>query len=274
MLIAAMLSPPPPTPIPLHLQPPTTDPLEPAYPCPAAAALTASYGPASRHPRWLAHLSASAPLFASLDAVSAVPAGDDAWHRSWDHYFDNLSARLCHDKPLPCDAAGGACVTREQADAVFRLGQWEYAYLHRAAPESLPAAAAAYGVWIAGLAARLRAAGEGVARGGVRYRHNVAHDGSVARVLAVLQVEGMVWPGMGAEVVWEVYGRGRDGGWWGVRVLWGGRVLRSSRPELGVMEMVRGEVVVGYLEGLVGVGAGRVGGLCGGEGVVVSGVLN
>ena len=93
----------------------------------------------------------------------------------------------------------------------------------------------------------------------VRYRHNVGHDGSLARFLAVLQVEEMVWPGMGAEVIVELYSRGGE---WVVRVLWGGVVLRSSAPELGVLDLVPVERVVGYLERLVGEEGGRVEEMC------------
>ncbi|GME39877.1 hypothetical protein GTA08_BOTSDO02250 [Neofusicoccum parvum] len=142
MLIAGML-PAAPSPFPLHIQPSSIDSLEPTYTCPAATSLTAAYGPDSTSATWLAHLAASAPLAAALDAVSGVAPADPAWHRSWDHYFDNLSARLCHARPLPRNASTGARVSREQADAVFRLGQLEYAWLHRAAPESLAAAVGA-----------------------------------------------------------------------------------------------------------------------------------
>lgn len=90
----------------------------------------------------------------------------------------------------------------------------------------------------------------------MKYRHQVAHDGSLMRVLAVLQVEEMMWPGMGAEIVFEVWrikGAGKV-----VRVLWGGQVLKSSSPVLGKMDMIPMETVVGYLEELVGVGGSKV----------------
>jgi acid phosphatase len=79
--------------------------------------------------------------------------------------------------------------------------------------------------------------------------------------LSVLQVDLMVWPGMGAEVVFELYRRGD--GCWGLRVLFGGRVLRSSNPGLGVLDLVPVEVFLDYVHGLVGVQAGKVPGLCG-----------
>jgi len=34
----------------------------------------------------------------------------------------------------------------------------------------------------------------------IRYRHNIAHDGSISPLLGLLQIKGMVWPGMGSEV--------------------------------------------------------------------------
>ncbi|KAF9632684.1 hypothetical protein BFW01_g3547 [Lasiodiplodia theobromae] len=286
MLIAGMLSPSSyspqnplsdSTPIPLKIQPSSIDSLEPSYTCPAASALLSLYGPGSTASSWQQHLTASRALVAELDAISGVASTDEGWHKSWDHYFDNLSARLCHAKPLPCNSTTGEekCVTQAQAATVFRLGQYEYSRLWRAAPESLAVATAGYGVWVAEVAENIRTAvavagaaaeeeeAEGKTR--VRYRHNVAHDGSVSRLLAVLQVDVMVWPGMGSEIVFEVYTKKKEveekKGY--VRVLWGGQVLRSSHPDLGALDMLDAEVLLAYLDGLVGKGASKVPGLCG-----------
>lgn len=262
------------TPIPLKIQPSSIDSLEPSYTCPAASALLSLYGPGSSASSWQKHLIASRALFAELDAISGVASSDSGWHKSWDHYFDNLSARLCHAKPLPCNSTTGeeTCVTQAQASTVFRLGQYEYSRLWRAAPESLAAATAGYGVWVAEVAENIRTAvavvgaaedAEGQTR--VRYRHNVAHDGSVSRLLAVLQVDVMVWPGMGSEIVFEVYTKKKEVKEMKayVRVLWGGQVLRSSHPDLGALDMLDAEVLLTYLDGLVGKGASKVPGLCG-----------
>lgn len=86
----------------LAVQPASIDSLEPKYTCDAGAALYASYGVGSTNPNWTAHLTASQPLFEELDDISGVAPNDPDFHRSWDHYFDNLSSRLCHGKPLPC----------------------------------------------------------------------------------------------------------------------------------------------------------------------------
>ena len=88
--------------IPLAVQPASIDSLEPKYTCQAGAALYGSYGVGSTNPNWTAHLTASQPLFDVLDDISGIAPNDVGFHQSWDHYFDNLSSRLCHGKPLPC----------------------------------------------------------------------------------------------------------------------------------------------------------------------------
>lgn len=255
--------------IPLLIQPDSIDSLEPAYACTSASTLFSSFASGSTSGPWGQHLQASSSLYATLDAISGVSPTASAWHVSWDHYFDNLSARLCHAKPLPCNINNTAqCVTMTQAEEVFRLGEWEYSYTYRDNENSLPASVASYGVWIAELAQNLRHAVDPAAynasvpgQEGVKYRHNVAHDGSVSRLLSILQVEKMVWPGMGSEVVFELYKRKTDGRFF-VRVLWGGQVLVSSNPSLGRMDMLSVDTLLAYFDGLVGMGAAKVPGLC------------
>ena len=70
----------------------------------------------------------------------------------------------------------------------------------------------------------------------------------------------MVWPGLGAELVFEIFKRA-DGARV-VRILWGGMVLRSSDPRLGKVDMVPLDTLLEYFDELVGVGASNVPGLC------------
>jgi hypothetical protein len=246
---------------PLLIQADSIDSLEPSYSCPSSTSLFGSYGSGSSSPAWLAHINAASSLFARLDSLSGISPTDKGWHASFDHYYDNLSARLCHAKPLPCNVNDASdCVAMAQAEEVFRLGHYEYSFIYRDAPQCLQASTSGYGIWIAELAQNLRDAASRNATGPI-YRHNVAHDGSISRLLSILQISQMVWPGMGSEVVFELYSK-KNSHCHFLRVLWGGQVLQSSHPAFGAMDMVSLETVLAYFDGLVGVGAEKVPGLC------------
>ena len=70
----------------------------------------------------------------------------------------------------------------------------------------------------------------------------------------------MVWPGMGSELIFEIWNKGGERF---VRVLWGGTVIRSSNPGLGLLDMIPVQTFLEYFDGLVSVGAVLVPGLCG-----------
>ncbi|WPH01900.1 Hypothetical protein R9X50_00475400 [Acrodontium crateriforme] len=249
--------------LPLKIQPASIDSLEPTYSCPTASSLYSSYGSGSSSSAWKQHLTASEPLYARLDALSGVSPTNSGWHNSWDHYFDSLSARLCHNKPLPCSISNPSdCVSLKEADEVFRLGEYEYSFIYRDAPQSLSAARGSYGVWIAELSSNLKEAmgSSSYSTSSIRYRHNVAHDGSISRILSILQLSHMVWPGMGSEIVFELY---RKGQCYFLRVLWSGHILVSSHPALGKMDMIPIETVLTYFDGLAGVNGSLMPGLCG-----------
>ncbi|KAG9234902.1 histidine acid phosphatase [Amylocarpus encephaloides] len=260
---------------PLYIQPNGYDPLEPTYPCPVSSNLFSAIRSGSN---WTSHLTSASPLYATLDNISGVPPDDSGFHASFDHYYDNLSARQCHNKPLPCKIVDGqnssACVTQDIADNVYRLGNYEYSYIYRDDPRSLAASATSYGVFLGQLTSHIRDVITG--KMNVIYRHNVAHDGSISRLLSVLQLDLMVWPGMGSEVVFELYKKktvsiagenpsppSSKSGYY-IRVLWRGQILRSSNPSLGLMDMLPVETLLAYLDGLVGSGASLIVGKCSG----------
>jgi acid phosphatase len=81
----------------------------------------------------------------------------------------------------------------------------------------------------------------------------------MSRLLSILQVDRMVWPGMGAEVVFELYSKA---GSHYLRVLWGGQVFHSSHPAFGQMDMVPVEKFLAYIDGLAGVKGSKVPGIC------------
>ena len=150
-----------------------------------------------------------------------------------------------------------SCISPSTANAVFRLGLYEYSYIYRSSPQSLPASTARYGVYIAELVQNIRDSISGVSP--IIYRHNVAHDGSLSMLLSVLQVDVMIWPGLGAELVFEIYDKSGERF---VRILWGGTLFRSSNPQLGLVDMLPLDTLLGYFDGLVGIGASKIPGLC------------
>lgn len=240
--------------VPLLIQPSGVDSLEPSYTC-ASSTTQFNEIESANNAAWQAHLDAAQGLYTTLDGISGVASDDAGFHASFDHYYDNLSARQCHGKPLPCNATTGDCVTQDLADEVYRLGNWEYSQIYRdAGAESLAASVGSLGVWIAELAAHLRGVVDdgGTSASSTRWFHNVAHDGSVSRLLGILQVDVMVWPGMGSEVVFELWkktsagtnGESESQSGYYVRVLWGGKVLRSSNPSLGEMDMLPVETLL------------------------------
>lgn len=247
--------------VPLLIQQASVDSLEPKYNCIVGNTLFSAIKSASNS-NWESHLTRSRGLFKMLDDISGVPTDDEGFHESFDHYFDNLSARQCHSKPLPCKLIDGSnsstCVDQETTNTVYRLGQWEYSQIFRDAPSSLAASSTTYGVWIAELTSHIRAVMAGDES--TIYLHNFAHDGSMSRLLGILQIDVMVWPGMGSEVVFELYRKGE----YYVRVLFGGKVLKSSNPNLGVMEMVPVETLLTYFDGLTGENGGLIRGRCSG----------
>ncbi|KAF4993130.1 hypothetical protein FDECE_13510 [Fusarium decemcellulare] len=262
--------------VPLNIQQAGVDSLEPQYSCKRGSELSDAIK-SSSNKEWQKHLDDSKDLYAILDDISGVPEDDEGFHMSFDHYFDNLSARQCHDKPLPCKLVDGkntsTCVDQKLAETVYRMGQWEYSQIYRDAPSSLDASVTSYGVWIAELASHFRAVIDG--KKDTLYLHNFAHDGSVSRVLSILQIDVMVWPGTGSEIIFELYKKSSkktrdedsaDGetGYY-VRVLFSGQTLKSSHPSLGLMDMVPVETLLAYFDGLVGKDASLVKGKCDGS---------
>lgn len=263
--------------MPLLVQPASIDSLEPSYPCKAAEDLYASFGPGSDSDAWNAHLRRSEPLRKRLDELSGVDPEDKDWSSSWDHYFDNLSARLCHQKALPCSVKNSTdCLSMEEAEQVFRLGEYEYSFLFRDAERSLRYSVASFGIWVGELVQNFRSmmtdevsATSQATSSRVRWRHNTAHDGSIARLLSILQVNKMVWPGMGAEIVFELFSKdsGREEGirCYYLRVLWGGQILRSSHPAFGRMDMIPIGTFLAYVDGLVGIRGSKIPEMCKGK---------
>ena len=88
--------------------------------CPAVAALMAEQ---QKEAPWVAHLD-KPDVWAVLDRVGGV-GGLNAWHQSYDHWFDNLRTRQCNKLPLPCNPADpNDCVPQGLADFIYAQGDW------------------------------------------------------------------------------------------------------------------------------------------------------
>lgn len=142
--------------------------------------------------------------------------------------YDNLSAKQCHGKPLPCSLNNTAiCTPQEDADAIYRLGNYEYAYKSviafslvlvladgddeysyrwRIAENSTLYSALTMGAWFIELQDHINGKIDG--SNNVKYFHkwvykvlilrfwlnrydgiSFAHDGSISPVLGVLQID-------------------------------------------------------------------------------------
>ncbi|KAJ3886161.1 histidine phosphatase [Lentinula edodes] len=237
------------------------DSLTASYSCPAAKSIFTAYTTDSSN--WTEHLVDAAGIYEELDEVSGIAADDTAgWHTSFDHYYDNLSAKQCDSKPLPCSVNDTfLCVTQPLADTAFRLGNYEYSYYYRDAYNSTLFSALSYGAWVLELVGHLKEQIEGTSD--VKYFHNVAHDGSLSPLLGILQISEMVWPGMGSEIVFELYEKNSSYNSNSIsnfflRVLWGGQPMQTSLPfgtnSGRLLDMIPVEDFFDYVHNTIGTG--------------------
>lgn len=250
-----------------HIQGAAFDSLEPKYACAGASNLRSQYQSTDD---WFIHLNdtRTQALFTRLDQVSGVDPSSSDWHFWFDHYFDNLSSRMCHNKPLPCEIGSAEddperCITQPDAEQVFRLADYEYNYIYRQAQNSTAYSVAKYGVFLSELVHHLerKMATTDEDEDTVLYRHNIAHDGSISILLSALQIDSPLrWPGMGSEVVFELWTHDGHAGQlkaraatpskYYLRVLYGGQVLESS--SMGRLDMIEVREFIGYVREMVG----------------------
>ncbi|WVQ82669.1 hypothetical protein IAT38_004801 [Cryptococcus sp. DSM 104549] len=226
---------------PALIQSDTYDSLEPAFSCDLKSTVASAITDTSS--TWGEHLNETLALRERFYNVSGIEWDDTAgWATSWDHPYDNLSAKQCHGKALPCSLNNTAiCTSQDDANAIYRLGNYEYAYKWRMAENSTLYSALTMGPWFKELQGHIKGKIDG--SNAVKYFHNFAHDGSVAPVLGLLQIDEPVWPGMGTEVVFELWKKSSD---YFVRVLFSGQPLKTSTP-LGTLDMVKYETFEAYL---------------------------
>ncbi|PKY06112.1 phosphoglycerate mutase-like protein [Aspergillus campestris IBT 28561] len=194
---------------------------------------------------WREHLGVTMVLREELGEMFDISEEeeDGAWMNSFDHFADAFQARVCNGYGLPCRAKkegekeGENCVTQEQAEEVFRAGDWEWNYWFRGSDLAKEYIQLVGGLFIGEIVRRLEGVVEG--RPDWVYSHTFMHDGDLGPVLGALGIRALRWPGMGANVAVEVWRT--DGEGFYARVLYSGRTVETIH---GTMEwMPLGELL-------------------------------
>ncbi|ODN77934.1 hypothetical protein L202_05033 [Cryptococcus amylolentus CBS 6039] len=214
------------------------DSLEPAFACELRDAVASAITDSTTE--WGEHLSKTQELRQRFYNVSGI---EPELIQLLSPY-DNLSAKQCHGLNLPCSLNNTAlCTSQEDANAIYSLGNYEYAYKWRMHENSTFYSALTMGPWFIELQHHINGKIEG--SDAVKYFHNFAHDGSIAPVLGLLQIDEPFWPGMGSEVVFELFRNSKSHAYY-IRVLVSGQPLKTSTP-LGTLEMVPWDEFETYL---------------------------
>ncbi|KAI9375060.1 histidine phosphatase superfamily [Aspergillus egyptiacus] len=212
-------------PLPLHQQAEAVDTINRGFPCPARDQILARI---QSTPEWNDHINVTSGLRNTLaDLFDARE--DPAWMETWDHFADNFQGRLCNGYQLPCRVEDESrCVTDQQAEEAFRAGDWMYNYWWRRNPYVADYITVIEGMFIAELVRNFEAVQQG--RSPVVYRHTFAHDGDVAPMLGALGIRALRWPGMGANVAFEIWETSDDQLY--ARVLYSGRAIETVHGTL------------------------------------------
>ncbi|KAH8980764.1 phosphoglycerate mutase-like protein [Lactarius hatsudake] len=225
---------------PAHAQPQRENSLGPTYKCPRADSLLSA---AQAAPVWQDVLKKTSALKERLDTVlgtehsppSSPPTPN--YQSAVLFYQDILTARVCNDHPLPCNAAGD-CVSEEDAAEIFELGNLEGEYvlmqLHRA-ETATEYNQLTFGVLFSELADALEAPKHKLAL-------YVAHDTSIVRLAAGLEIFPLRWPRLGSEIVIEIWRDRKNMRF--VRVLYDGEVVESLKwtPLYDFLGVLRSQV--------------------------------
>jgi len=195
-------------PWPARAQPELIDSLVPSYACPRADSLFAA---AVAAPGWQEVWKNNSAL---LERVNSVLGTSSSVFLS---YQDIVTARVCNDHPLPCNAAGD-CISEEDAAQIFELANLEADYLWHLAENATEYNQLTFGVMFSELADALREPTH-------RLALYVAHDASIVRIAAGLEIFPLHWPRLGSEFVFETWSD-KDGEKF-VRVFYDGELISS-----------------------------------------------
>lgn len=185
--------------LPLHQMVSSVDTVNEGYSCKAVGS---TLDDLKSKPEWKKHMNATKDLRDKLGSMLGATSG--SWQETFDHFADNFQARLCNGYDLPCSVKNSsACVTLQQANEVFRAGDWEWNYYWRTNEEVVKYIQVVEGVFIGEIIARLRAVQKGTSS--LDYSHIFIHDGDIGPILGALGIDGLRWPGMASNIAFEVW---------------------------------------------------------------------
>ncbi|KAL2867797.1 histidine phosphatase family protein [Aspergillus lucknowensis] len=212
-------------PLPLHQQASSVDTVNRGFPC---AARDTTLDAIQSSPEWDEYIQVTAQLRDHLaDLFDARDSAD--WLETWDHFADNFQARLCNGYNLPCRLGDESqCVSKEQAFTVFRAGDWMYNYWWRGNANVTEYIQVIEGMFIAEIARKFEAVRE--RRSDIVYSHNFVHDGDIAPLLGALGIRALRWPGMAANIAFEIWETSAGGFY--ARVLYSGRAIETIHGTL------------------------------------------
>ncbi|UKZ69860.1 uncharacterized protein TrAtP1_010865 [Trichoderma atroviride] len=206
---------------PLHQQA-GVDTVNSGYPCNARGSVLSSIQATDD---WNEHLSVTAELRQSLGDI--LGATSSAWQSTFDHFSDNFQARLCNGYELPCSFTDASkCVSQEQAEEVFRAGDWEWNHYWRNNSLVTKYIQVTEGLFIGEIVRRLQAVSGKTQK--YVYAHTFIHDGDIGPILGALGIDQLRWPAMASNIaieVWETTAQQKKAYY--ARVLYSGHTLRS-----------------------------------------------
>ena len=185
--------------IPVHQQTSSVDTVNEGFSCSAINTVLSSIKSTDE---WNSHLTATSTLRSDLGSLLGATAS--AWQNTFDHFADNFQGRLCNGYALPCDVSDTSnCVTTEQANKVFRAGDWEWDYYWRGNPYAKEYITVVEGLFIGEILARFEGVKNGTVTG--KYSHVFVHDGDIGPVAGALGIKALRWPGMASNIAFEIW---------------------------------------------------------------------
>ncbi|KJE90911.1 hypothetical protein CAOG_02144 [Capsaspora owczarzaki ATCC 30864] len=185
-------------PVPLHTVPSSAETMA-SNPgaCPNLATVQALM---SASAGWQNHLSSNQAL---LDRLNT--AFDTDWQGGFDHFFDNLQVRTCNNLPLPCSRQnpGTPCVSAQDAQSTFALGDWEYAYTFLNYNQTVMAKLG-IGAFSATLRDTLQSAVSGN-KSQYNFYYYSGHDSTIGAVLGAFNISGWRWPPYASNIQIELW---------------------------------------------------------------------